>query len=172
MIEDHPQTARITPVDHATILATLDKSPLSHFHWKAMITSGMGFFTDAYDLFIIGVALAILTPLWHLNALQISLLGSTSLVAAALGSVVFGRLADAIGRRSMYGSTLVVLAIGALASAFAPNVFWLLGLRFILGLGIGGDYPLSATLMSEYANQRDRGKLITMVFSMQALGLI
>jgi len=44
--------------------------------------------------------------------------------------------------------------------------------RFILGLGIGGDYPLSATLMSEYANRRDRGKLITMVFSMQGLGLI
>ena len=49
---------------------------------------------------------------------------------------------------------------------------WLLIFRFILGLGIGGDYPLSATLMSEYANRRDRGKLITMVFSMQGLGLI
>jgi len=144
-----------------SILARLDDSGLSGFHLKAMLTSGMGFFTDAYDLFIIGVVLAILTPLWHLDALQISLLGSTSLIAAALGSVVFGRLADAIGRHSIYGSTLVVLALGALASAFAPNVFWLLGFRFILGLGIGGDYPLSATLMSEYANRRDRGKLIT-----------
>ncbi|TMF46922.1 MAG: MFS transporter, partial [Chloroflexi bacterium] len=60
----------------------------------------------------------------------------------------------------------------AIASAFSPNVFWLIAFRFILGLGIGGDYPLSATLMSEYANRRDRGKMVTMVFSMQALGLI
>ncbi len=172
MIEDHLQAARANDADHASVLAALDNSALSRFHWKAMITSGMGFFTDAYDLFIIGVALAILTPLWHLDALQISLLGSTSLIAAAFGSIVFGRLADAIGRHSIYGLTLVVLAIGALASAFSPNIFWLLGFRFILGLGIGGDYPLSATLMSEYANRRDRGKLITMVFSMQALGLI
>ncbi|GAC1398575.1 MAG: MFS transporter [Ktedonobacteraceae bacterium] len=172
MIEDHLQTARANDADSASVLAALDNSTLSGFHWKAMITSGMGFFTDAYDLFIIGVALAILAPLWHLDALQISLLGSTSLIAAALGSVVFGRLADAIGRHGIYGLTLVVLALGAVASAFAPNVFWLLGFRFILGLGIGGDYPLSATLMSEYANRRDRGKLITMVFSMQALGLI
>jgi MFS family permease len=137
-----------------------------------MITSGMGFFTDAYDLFIIGVALSLLTPLWHLSALEVGLLGSTSLIAAALGSLLFGRLADAIGRHSIYGWTLIVLAIGALASAFSPNVVYLLIFRFILGLGIGGDYPLSATLMSEYANRRDRGKMITLVFSMQAVGLI
>jgi PHS family inorganic phosphate transporter-like MFS transporter len=155
-----------------SVLAALDNSALSKFHLKAMITSGMGFFTDAYDLFIIGVVLAILTPLWHLNALEISLLSSTSLIAAALGAVIFGRLADHIGRHAIYGYTLVVLAVGAIASAFSPGIIWLLVFRFILGLGIGGDYPLSATLMSEYANRRDRGKLITMVFSMQGLGLI
>src|SRR5436305_2339221 len=155
-----------------SVLAALDNSSLSGFHLKAMITSGMGFFTDAYDLFIIGVALAILTPLWHLNALEISLLGSTSLIAAALGAVIFGWLADHLGRKFIYGYELIVLAIGAIASALSPNVMFLLIFRFILGLGIGGDYPVSATLMSEYANRRDRGKLITMVFSMQGLGLI
>jgi len=160
----------LTPT-HA-VLTALDESAFTGFHWKAMITSGMGFFTDAYDLFIIGVALSVLTPLWHLNSLEVGLLGSTSLLAAAFGALLFGRLADAIGRHAIYGLTLVVLAIGAIASAFSPNVFWLIAFRFILGLGIGGDYPLSATLMSEYANRRDRGKMVTMVFSMQALGLI
>src|SRR2546421_2186019 len=155
-----------------SVLARLDNSSLSSFHLKAMITSGMGFFTDAYDLFIIGVVLAILTPLWHLNALDVSLLGSTSLIAAALGSLIFGRLADRLGRKFVYGYELIVLAIGAIASALSPNVLFLLIFRFILGLGIGGDYPVSATLMSEDANRRDRGKLITMVFSMQGLGLI
>lgn len=157
---------------HTSVLSLLDDSSLSGFHFKAMLTSGMGFFTDAYDLFIIGVVLAILTPLWNLTKLETSLLASTSLIAAALGSILFGRLADFVGRRSIYGFTLIVLALGAIASALAPSIIWLLIFRFILGLGIGGDYPLSATLMSEYANRRDRGKLITMVFSMQGLGLI
>src|SRR6266487_1494328 len=157
---------------HYHVLTALDNSSLSGFHLKAMLTSGMGFFTDAYDLFIIGVVLAILTPLWNLNKFEISLIGSTALIAAALGSILFGRLADYMGRRSIYGFTLIVLAAGAIASALSPNVVWLLIFRFILGLGIGGDDPLSATLMSEYANRRDRGKLITMVFSMQGLGLI
>jgi PHS family inorganic phosphate transporter-like MFS transporter len=163
-------TKHLTPA-HA-VLAALDESAFTGFHWKAMLTSGMGFFTDAYDLFIIGVALSILTPIWHLRPLEIGLLGSTSLLAAAFGALIFGRLADVIGRHAIYGLTLVVLAIGAIASAFSPGVVWLIVFRFILGLGIGGDYPLSATLMSEYANRRDRGKMVTMVFSMQALGLI
>ncbi len=167
---DFPQEDALDPAK--SMLAALDNSRLSRFHLKAMITSGMGFFTDAYDLFIIGVVLAILTPLWHLSALDISLLGSTSLIAAAVGAVIFGRLADRLGRKFIYGYELMVLAIGAIASALSPSVIWLLVFRFILGLGIGGDYPVSATLMSEYANRRDRGKLITMVFSMQGLGLI
>ena len=159
------------PAAHA-VLTALDESAFTGFHWKAMITSGMGFFTDAYDLFIIGVALSLLSPIWHLNTIEVSLLGSTSLLAAAVGSLLFGRLADHIGRHSIYGWTLIVLALGAIASAFSPNIVYLLIFRFILGLGIGGDYPLSATLMSEYANRRDRGKMITLVFSMQAVGLI
>jgi MFS transporter, PHS family, inorganic phosphate transporter len=175
MIEENiagPSVSTKHPSPAHAVLAALDESAFTGFHWKAMITSGMGFFTDAYDLFIIGVALSILTPIWHLHPLEIGLLGSTSLLAAAFGALIFGRLADVIGRHAIYGLTLVVLGVGAIASAFSPSVFWLIAFRFILGLGIGGDYPLSATLMSEYANRRDRGKMVTMVFSMQALGLI
>src|SRR5947209_18255349 len=172
-VNDHEVSGGVTERHHHHhVLSALDNSSLSGFHLKAMLTSGMCFFTDAYDLFIIGVVLAILTPIWSLNKFEISLIGSTSLIAAALGSILFGRLADYVGRRSIYGFTLIVLAAGAIASALSPNVVWLLIFRFILGLGIGGDYPLGATLISEYANRRDRGKLITMVFSMQGLGLI
>lgn len=173
IVEDKSLETHSTNRVHShAVLEQLDNSTISGFHLKAMITSGMGFFTDAYDLFIIGVALSILTPLWHLNTFEVSLIGSTSLIAAALGSIIFGRIADFVGRKAIYGFTLIVLAAGAIASALAPNLICLLIFRFILGLGIGGDYPLSATLMSEYANRKDRGKLITMVFSMQGVGLV
>jgi PHS family inorganic phosphate transporter-like MFS transporter len=64
------------------------------------------------------------------------------------------------------------MAIGALASAFAPDLAWLLVFRFVLGIGVGGDYPMSAVLMSEYSNRKDRGRLVGMVFAMQALGTV
>jgi MFS family permease len=64
------------------------------------------------------------------------------------------------------------MMVGALASAFAPGFVLLIIARFVLGLGIGGDYPVSAVLMSEYSNRKDRGRMVGMVFSMQALGLV
>jgi MFS family permease len=77
-----------------------------------------------------------------------------------------------LGRKRVYGVEVLVLAVGAIASAFSPNIWWLIGLRFILGIGIGGDYPVSATIMSEYAGKAHRGMLVTLVFAMQAAGLI
>lgn len=151
---------------------SLNNAPLSVFHLRAMLTAGMGFFTDAYDLFIIGIALVLIKEQWHPAAYLLGLVGSTSLIAAFFGAFLFGRLADVYGRKTVYGVEAALMALAALASAFSPNIIWLIVFRFILGVGIGGDYPVSAVLMSEYANASDRGKLVGMVFSMQALGLI
>ncbi|MCY0907963.1 MAG: MFS transporter [Sulfobacillus thermotolerans] len=155
-----------------TVTQTLNEAPLGLFHLRAVLTAGMGFFTDAYDLFIIGAALVLIKAQWHPSSAMIGLLGSTALIAAFAGAFIFGRLADVFGRKSIYGLEAAIMAIGAILSAFSPNVLWLLIFRFIMGLGIGGDYPMSAVLMSEFANTKDRGKLVSLVFSMQALGLI
>lgn len=154
------------------VIETLNDAPLGLFHLRAVIASGMGFFTDAYDLFIIGAALLLIEAQWHPTKTMIGLLGSTALIAAFVGAFVFGRLADLYGRKKIYGIVAALMALGALASAFSPNIWWLLIFRFIMGLGIGGDYPVSAVLMSEYANTKDRGKLVGLVFSMQAVGLV
>lgn len=84
----------------------LDNAGVTPFHLKIMFVAGMGFFTDAYDLFIIGVALTLLKPIWHLSAFQVSVLGSSSLLAAAVGAVTFGRIADVLGRKRIYGVSL------------------------------------------------------------------
>jgi PHS family inorganic phosphate transporter-like MFS transporter len=150
----------------------MDNAGISKEHWKIMFISGMGFFTDAYDLFIIGAVMSLLKPIWHVGKVEEGLVGSTALLAAAIGALLFGRVADMIGRKRIYGIEVLVLAAGAIASAFSPNIWWLIGFRFILGIGIGGDYPVSATIMSEYAGKAHRGMLVTLVFAMQAAGLI
>jgi MFS family permease len=162
--------------DHAsgsgTLTDALNEAPLSLFHLRAMFTSGMGFFTDAYDLFVIGVALVLVTAEWHLTTTEATLASSIALVGAFFGAVVFGRLADVLGRKAIYGTEAAIMAVGAILSAVAPDISWLIAARFLLGIGIGGDYPVSATIMSEYANRKDRGRLVSMVFSTQAVGLI
>jgi MFS family permease len=150
----------------------MDNAGISKEHWKIMFISGMGFFTDAYDLFVIGVVMALLKPMWHVGKLEEGLVESTALLAAAIGALLFGRVADMVGRKRIYGVEVLVLAAGAIACAFSVNIWWLIGFRFILGVGIGGDYPVSATIMSEYAGKAHRGLLVTLVFAMQAAGLM
>ncbi|HLI38729.1 MAG TPA: MFS transporter [Streptosporangiaceae bacterium] len=154
------------------LLAALDEASLSRFHARAVLVSGMGFFTDAYDLFIIGIASVLAGQEWHLGAGTLGLLNSMTLAASFIGAFVFGRIADLAGRKRVYWLVAMIMVVGALGSAVAPGFWVLIVFRFLLGLGIGGDYPVSAVLMSEYANRKDRGKLVGTVFSTQALGLI
>ena len=79
-------------------LAAVDDAKLNRFQLKIMLVSGMGFFTDAYDLFVIGIAVAILKTQWHLSTDQVSLLSSATLAASAVGAILFGRVADIFGR--------------------------------------------------------------------------
>jgi PHS family inorganic phosphate transporter-like MFS transporter len=163
--------------DAEKIVDSINDAKPSGFHYKTWLTAGMGFFTDAYDLFIIGVVLSIL-PLagWDkFTTVQISLVASTALIAAVIGATIFGRLLDVLGRKAVYGLELIILIIGALGSAFlvpVNGVYYLIMWRFVLGIGIGGDYATSSVIMSEYSNSKNRGRFIGMVFSMQSIGLV
>src|SRR5580700_7523635 len=150
----------------------LDDSKITRFQIKTMFVSGMGFFTDAYDLFVIGIVVSLLKTQWSLSTGQVSWLNSATLLASAFGAVIFGRIADMLGRKRIYGYEVLILAAGAIASAFAPNYTFLLVSRIVLGIGIGGDYPVSATIMSEYSGKQSRGRLVGLVFAMQGAGLV
>ena len=155
-----------------TVADLLNEAPTSKFHRRAVLISGMGFFTDAYDLFVIATVATLVKTQWHLTTTQTSWVTGSAILAAFFGALIFGRIADVIGRKTIYTVVAVIMIAGAIASALAPGFLFLVAARFVLGLGIGGDYPVSAVLMSEYANRKDRGRLVGLVFSMQALGLI
>ena len=150
----------------------LNDAPRSKFHRRTVLVSGVGFFTDAYDLFVISIVATIVATQWHLSTLQTSWVTGSAILGAFFGALVFGRIADVLGRKRVYTMVAAIMIVGALVSAVAPGFYWLVIARFVLGLGIGGDYPVSAVLMSEYSNRKDRGRMVGMVFSMQALGLI
>ena len=155
-----------------TVTDLLNEAPTSKFHRRTVIISGVGFFTDAYDLFVIGTVAALVAVQWHLSTLQTSWVTGAAILGAFIGAFVFGRIADVIGRKKVYVTVAVIMIIGAVASALAPGFIFLVVARLVLGFGIGGDYPVSAVFMSEYTNRKDRGRLVGLVFSMQALGLI
>ncbi|WP_019936763.1 MFS transporter [Bordetella sp. FB-8] len=153
----------------------LDEQKFKGFHWLALFTTGMGVFTDGYDLASIGVVLPLVLASFgidHLTGFETSALAGSALVGAAVGALIFGALAQK-GRKRYYGLDVMLMAVAALAQIFAPNLWSLIAIRFILGIGIGADYVLSPTIMAEHANRRDRGKKIGIGFGvMWSLGAV
>jgi MFS family permease len=144
----------------------LDEQPLKRFHLRAMFTTGMGVFTDGYDLSSIGVVLPLVLASFgvrQVSSLQGAMLAASALVGAALGAVVFGALAQN-GRKKFYGLDVALMAVAAVAQIFAGGLWSLIAIRFVLGVGVGADYVLSPTIMAEHANRADRGKTLGIGF--------
>ncbi|EOA34796.1 hypothetical protein CARUB_v10022373mg [Capsella rubella] len=165
------------------VLSALDAAKIQWYHFKAIIVAGMGLFTDAYDLFCIAPIMKMISQIYyHKDSIGTALLSTSyaiALLGTALGQIIFGYLGDRVGRRKVYGLCLLIMVFSSFGCGFSvcttrrSCVMVSLGFfRFVLGLGIGGDYPLSATIMSEFANKKTRGAFIAAVFSMQGLGIL
>ncbi|KAG6486624.1 probable inorganic phosphate transporter 1-8 [Zingiber officinale] len=170
------------------VLNALDVAKTQWYHFTAIIIAGMGFFTDAYDLFCISLVTKLLGRIYyHIDgsptpgSLPPSVSAAVNGVAfcgTLSGQLFFGWLGDKMGRKRVYGMTLMIMVLCSIASglSFGRSASGVMAtlcfFRFWLGFGIGGDYPLSATIMSEYANKKTRGAFIAAVFAMQGLGIL
>jgi MFS family permease len=130
----------------------------------------MGVFLDGFDLFVLGVALPSISRDFSPTPWQVGLIAAMAPVGAILGTAIGGRLCDRFGRRPVFIVDLGIFIVFAIASALAWNVTSLLVFRFILGIGVGADYPISATYVSEFMPARLRGRMLVGAFSFQALG--
>ena len=145
---------------------------MTRSHYRVLALSGAGVFMDGYDLFIISVALLLIKPYFHTSPLEVSAISSSAILGAVFGAVIFGNLADRLGRKTLYVIDLVFFVVFGAASAFSQNVWELVLFRFLLGIGIGADYPISASYIAEFVSSRNRGKLIASVFAFQGLGIL
>ncbi|PFH52894.1 hypothetical protein AMATHDRAFT_55725, partial [Amanita thiersii Skay4041] len=161
-------------------LAEVDNAKFSWFHFRVCIVAGVGFFTDAYDIFAINIASVMLGYVYN-SSLKLSTNQDLGVkvatpVGTLIGQLLFGWLADVVGRKRMYGLELIIIIIATFAQALcgsAPAVHIIGALvvwRGIMGVGIGGDYPLSAVISSEFASTHIRGRLMTAVFAAQGWG--
>jgi MFS family permease len=112
----------------------------------------------AYDQSSIGVVAGSLAKTWHLSGSEVGLLTSVALAGMILGGAVAGLLADRFGRRGLLLADLALFVGAAAATALAPSYWWLVALRFLVGVGIGSDYTISLVYLAEAAPCLRRGR--------------
>ncbi len=121
-----------------------------------------GIFVDAYDMVSLGIGTGQLKEEFDLSPSELGFLTSILAVGAFLGGIIGGYFTDRFGRKKMFTLDLVLLIFAALGAALAPNYFWLVIFRFLMGIGIGLDIPVALSFIAEYSNTKKKGRNVNM----------
>src|SRR5262249_35654548 len=145
---------------------------ITRAQWKALFAAKVGWMLDAMDFFIYVMALDQLKTYFGFDDDTAGLLGTITLLTSAAGGLLFGVIADRIGRTRALMATIVIFSLCSLGAATSQNLLQLALWRAVLGLGMGGEWASGAVLVSETWPAQHRGKAISIMQSGWALGYI
>src|SRR6267142_4789346 len=153
--------------------------PLPGFGWprdvtsaerKSLIAGGLGWMLDAMDVMLYSFVLTNLILEFGMNTRTAGLLSSLTLVASAIGGFIFGILADRIGRTRALMASILVYSLASAACGLSHSIPQLAFFRFLLGLGMGGEWTTGAALIAETWRAEHRGKALGLMQSAYAIG--
>ena len=137
---------------------------------KLLGIAGLGWLFDAMDVGMLSFVMVALQKDWGLSTQEMGWIGSINSIGMAVGALVFGILSDKIGRKSVFIITLLLFSIGSGLTALTTTLAMFLILRFLIGMGLGGELPVASTLVSESVEAHERGKIVVLLESFWAGG--
>ena len=137
---------------------------------KLLGIAGLGWLFDAMDVGMLSFVIVALQKEWGLSTQEMGWIGSINSIGMAVGALVFGVLSDKIGRKSVFIITLLLFSIGSGLTALTTTLAMFLVLRFVIGMGLGGELPVASTLVSESVEAHERGKIVVLLESFWAGG--
>jgi AAHS family 4-hydroxybenzoate transporter-like MFS transporter len=153
--------ANASPVDVAEFI---DRQPVGRFQIQLLLTCAAVLFIDGFDTQAIGYVAPSLAREWGLTKDALGQVFSAGLFGLMIGALVFGPLADRIGRKKIIIFSTLAFGVGTLATAFIQDVNTLLVIRFMTGLGLGGAMPNSIAMTSEFSPHRRRATMVMIMF--------
>ncbi|PPA77846.1 MFS transporter [Achromobacter spanius] len=160
-------SASLVSVDKAIQVAGVGK-----FQYRLFVIFGLVWMADAMQVLSIGFSAPSIAKTFGITVPQALQSGTFFFIGMLIGAFVFGRMADRIGRRPVLMIAVVIDACAGVASAFAPEFTWLLLLRFLTGIGVGGTLPVDYTMMAEFLPSDRRGRWLVLLESFWAVGTI
>ncbi|WP_158929269.1 MFS transporter [Acidisphaera sp. S103] len=149
----------------------LDRLPVSAFHRRVFTLVAMGMFFDGFDIYVAGTVLGTTLKSGFSTMGQNAAFVSMTFVGMMLGSFFTGFLGDRFGRRFTYQANLALFGLASLAAAFAPNMTVLIGLRFLMGVGLGAENVVGYSTLTEFAPAATRGRWLGFLAVVVVTGL-
>jgi putative MFS transporter len=158
--------------DMRHVVARLERLPYCSWHLKMRLIICTAWFFDAFDSIAIAYVLPPLIGQWHLTPPQIGYLIGIGFGGQLVGAIGFGWVAERWGRRRSMLTTLLIFSLGSFACAGAQSYDMLGWLRLVQGIGLGGEIPLMAAYVNEFARAEGRGRFSLSIQVLFAIGLL
>ncbi|HEX4357936.1 MAG TPA: MFS transporter [Pseudonocardia sp.] len=165
MPSTRPTSTRLRVAD------SLDRLPVTRTHLRVVVAVGLGLFFDMYEVFLAGTISSALKTQFGLGGPALSVLLGSAFLGMFLGAAFVARLADRIGRRRMFLLSLTWYSLWSLVGAVSPNAAFLVACRFLAGIGVGAEYPVSDTYLSDVLPARARGRLAAWAYTCSYLAV-
>ncbi len=162
--------AEITLQQRLTLL--LDGSPLTPtLRWLWVFSTG-GTLLDGFGIFVLGVAMPLIIAQFHLTPDVVGLIGASLVLGAVFGAGLGGPMADHLGRKPLMLVDMIIICAGAAASALANGAVMLFIGQFLVGVGVGVDFPVSSSYVSEVLPKRSRARSMVATIACQSVGML
>src|SRR5713226_8395451 len=161
MAISHAQGSGASPVDVAQFI---DQQPVGGFQIRLLLTCAAVLFLDGFDTQAIGYVAPALAKEWGLSKAELGPVFSAGLFGLMIGALLFGPLADRVGRKKIIVFSTLAFGIGTLATCLIQDVNTLLAIRFLTGLGLGGAMPNAVAMTSEFSPHRRRATMVMIMF--------
>jgi MFS transporter, putative metabolite:H+ symporter len=150
----------------------LREGGLSRFHKKAILVTGAAWTFVAMEILLVGFVAPIFAAKWNLSGTMQGLVNSAALAGSLCGSLALGRLADRIGRRSIFQYSILWYALFTALTALAWGPWSVMTFRFLAGLGIGAMLVVDPSMLTEYLPPQRRGRLLVFLDFWWPVGLL
>jgi MFS transporter, putative metabolite:H+ symporter len=149
----------------------LDHLPVGPVHRRVVIAVGLGLFFEVYEIFLSSTIATALSTQYGLGGTALQLLLASSFLGMFFGAAAFGRIADRIGRRRAFLLNLVWFSVWSAIAAVAPNPWMLVGTRLMAGIGVGAEYPVADSYLSDVLPKAHRGRLAAWAYTCSFLAV-
>lgn len=139
---------------------------------KLLMVLGTAWLFDAADVAILSFIMPLIKGEWTLTPTQLGTVGSVTTIGMMIGAVLFGYLADRYGKKNIIMVTLLIFSLSNLALAFTPNITAFIFVRFLTGIGLGGELPVATTIIADSFSGGRRSKMLILIDSFWAIGWI